>query len=106
MPLHGANESRLLAGVDWLKYANMNNTIPFTKQHKMTRLDSAKRMIVQTGMRPQLVFSDEKKFNLDGPDGLSITGVICGSLQGNGPSAEWWWFEVVSSLPRSRSSRY
>lgn len=30
---------RLLAGIDWLDYAKMDNTLPLTKQHKMARLE-------------------------------------------------------------------
>ncbi|KAG3201099.1 hypothetical protein PC128_g4112 [Phytophthora cactorum] len=61
---------RLLSGVDWLDYAKMDNTLPLTKQHKMARLNWAKNMIIQPDKWSQIVFSDEKKFNLDGPDGL------------------------------------
>uniref|UniRef100_H3GN86 Tc1-like transposase DDE domain-containing protein n=1 Tax=Phytophthora ramorum TaxID=164328 RepID=H3GN86_PHYRM len=39
---------RLLAGVDWLDYAKMDNTLPLTKQHKLARLDWAKRMIPES----------------------------------------------------------
>ncbi|KAG2779764.1 hypothetical protein PC116_g6890 [Phytophthora cactorum] len=48
----------------------MDNTLPLTKQHKMARLNWAKNMIIQPDKWSQIVFSDEKKFNLDGPDGL------------------------------------
>ncbi|KAG2773851.1 hypothetical protein PC129_g16332 [Phytophthora cactorum] len=36
----------------------------------MARLNWAKNMIIQPDKWSQIVFSDEKKFNLDGPDGL------------------------------------
>ncbi|KAG2962079.1 hypothetical protein PC120_g27732 [Phytophthora cactorum] len=48
----------------------MDNTLPLTGQHKMARLNWAKNMIIQPEKWPQIVFSDEKKFNLDSPDGL------------------------------------
>ncbi|KAG4042674.1 hypothetical protein PC123_g21839 [Phytophthora cactorum] len=48
----------------------MDNSLPLMEQHKMDRLNWAKNMIIQPDKWPQIVFSDEKKFNLDGPDGL------------------------------------
>ncbi|KAG6956359.1 hypothetical protein JG687_00010648 [Phytophthora cactorum] len=61
---------RLLSGVDWLDYAKMGNTLLLMEQHKMDRLNWAKNMIIHPDKWPQIIFSDEKKFNLDGPDGL------------------------------------
>ncbi|KAG3043679.1 hypothetical protein PC121_g22397 [Phytophthora cactorum] len=69
-PFTAGTICRLLSGVDWLDYAKMDNTHPLTEQHKMARLNWAKNMIIQPDKWPRIVFSDEKKFNLDGPDGL------------------------------------
>uniref|UniRef100_H3G944 Tc1-like transposase DDE domain-containing protein n=1 Tax=Phytophthora ramorum TaxID=164328 RepID=H3G944_PHYRM len=49
----------------------MENTLALTAAHKAHRLEWAKHIVV-TSKKDWLhiIFSDEKKFNLDGPDGL------------------------------------
>ncbi|KAE9045847.1 hypothetical protein PR001_g4799 [Phytophthora rubi] len=60
----------------------MENTLALTVAHKANRLAWAKRMVVtpKEGWE-RTVFSDEKKFNLDGTDGLQSFDMACGGRQ-------------------------
>ena len=53
-----------------LKYRNMKKEIRLTATHKAKRLELAKTWLSENHPWPMTVFTDESKFNLDGPDVL------------------------------------
>jgi transposase len=68
-----------------------------TEAHKVTRLDWAREHVEFGGKWRDVIFSDEKKFNLDGPDGMQMhwhdlrrEPETCFSRQGGGGSLMVW----------------
>ncbi|KAG3109561.1 hypothetical protein PI125_g10832 [Phytophthora idaei] len=64
---------RVLAGVDWLVYTKMDNTMPLSAEDKRAREEWAWEMPMDKDPVRSwdcIIFSDEKKWNLDGPDGF------------------------------------
>jgi transposase len=61
---------RVLAAEPNFKFSKLNKKPPLTKNHKMDRLLFARNHVSGTDFWKKVVFSDEKKFNLDGPDGI------------------------------------
>lgn len=53
-----------------VRYAKVKSHLPLTKQHKTDRVEFAKKHVSFGTQWEDVVFSDEKKFNLDGPDGF------------------------------------
>ena len=52
-----------------LKYAKAKKKITLTKKHKGARLECAKRWLTKHVDFKKVIFTDEKRFNFDRPDG-------------------------------------
>lgn len=78
-----------------------------TVGHKSARLEFAKKYMSWAEQWRQVVFSDEKKFNLDGPDGIrsywhdlrSKNDVLMSRNFGGGSVMVWGGFNFNGTLP-------
>lgn len=68
MRVLGQHYLRVLAKVDWLEYAKVECTLPLSTEHIQARYKWAWEMALHPSVWNSVVFSDEKKFNLDGFD--------------------------------------
>ncbi|KAJ0390513.1 hypothetical protein ATCC90586_011276 [Pythium insidiosum] len=61
---------RLLDRCDFLEYSKTEQTLDLTPVHKAARLSWATEKLTDDFDWSCVIFSDEKRFNLDGPDGM------------------------------------
>lgn len=73
---------RVLAGPLGMKYRKMRGTPQLNQGHKIDRSQFARDYSNMGDKWHKVIFSDEKKFNLDGPDGLKKLWVPHGQLPG------------------------
>jgi transposase len=103
-----------------LKFGKMKSKPQLTEKHKKARLEFARKYMLGSEFWKSVIFSDEKKFNLDGPDGLHSywhdirkePELLSRRVQGGGSVIIWAGFgyrgitDIGFVKPKSKSHDY
>lgn len=71
LPIKKRQVQNILSKCEYIKWKKPCRKPALKPHHKAARLEFAKKHMAMGDKWKSVVFSDEKKFNLDGPDGLS-----------------------------------
>ena len=81
-------------------YKSAENKIELTKKHKQQRLELAEKWLRESHPWTFTIFSDEKKFNFDGPDswssGADVDRKICRNKRQMGGGSIMVWAALLS----------
>lgn len=111
---------RVLHNASYVKFKKLKKKPPLLRRHKMDRLNFAKQSMAWTSKWYSVLFSDEKKFNLDGPDGFHYywhdlrksPDVLMSRQMGGGSVMVWAGFsaqgktDIVFVHSRMNSEKY
>ena len=89
LPCHARTVRRILADTDFLVFAKMEQTLDLTPEHKAKRIAFAKLRLGSGRVWNNVILSDEKKFNSDGPDGFKFFGRTSVVLPRHSISTRW-----------------
>lgn len=100
LPVSVRRIQQLLQNNSNVQWCEMIQGLARFQKHCVARLSWARRNVLQNDAYWwKTFFSDEKKFNLDGPDGNKFTGVIWGTTSTSSLQVliveHMWWFAVL-----------
>ena len=72
LPISTRHILRIISGSSYIQYSRRKASPWITKEHKKARLEFAYQHIDEGTQWSKVIFSDEKEFNLDGPDGFQF----------------------------------
>lgn len=107
VPLTTRSVQRIISSAPYMKYMKRKQQPKLKPEHKAIRLSWTEARISWTNKWKEVVFSDEKKFNLDGPDGCQYywhdlrkePQFFSKRVQGGGSVMVWAAFSFKGKTP-------